>query len=594
MKPALFLLLACFPAAAVERTQDSTLPLAVADGPPAAIHGAPIVNVTLRFDAPIPPVVVIVRLGRAPGDRSWHVAETSRSDASRGSATVRGTAGMETLLLVRGVGRGGYIIDGPFRWPAQAATYVVRARWRRSVRGAFPQAGGPLAWVDRDDRSTLESPSCDWLSGGEWECIGVPVESTGVVVTTAPGQVDCAIPVGPLSAAGVQASRRRTSAWGRLLIVSAGAPVPTGPEGVRVTARRLVTPRARPQSVRLEEAQDDRIRVDQVGDGAVWLSGNGVADDGWIEVRGRGRAPERIEVSELAGAPAELPVRIQLEPSAVVSGRVLAGPGLAAPETMVTLYRFARKGREERSEASGLRQPPKRITVTEVRADADGAFRFDELAHERYEIVAMHPVLGRGEARVEPDGREVEIALRRPARAAGKVVRDGVAAAGVPVVVVPELGQFAASGDVTELRGGEAETDADGRFTISLAPRGSGELRVGDERSGIRRVALGPAESLPDVVELGTIELNSLPPVTFVFEAAGACELLIAGPDARAGMSVVRATRLGPAMFRAALPEPGRWHVVAVCGQHERAVLPATIEVRPGAADATVRLSWPQ
>ncbi len=83
--------------------------------------------------------------------------------------------------------------------------------------------------------------------------------------------------------------------------------------------------------------------------------------------------------------------------------------------------------------------------------------------------------------------RRAFIRTRRPARAVGRVVRDGVPAAGVRVVVVPALAQFAVSGDVTELRGGETETDPDGRFTISLAPRGSGELRVGDERGGVRR-----------------------------------------------------------------------------------------------------------
>jgi hypothetical protein len=82
--------------------------------------------------------------------------------------------------------------------------------------------------------------------------------------------------------------------------------------------------------------------------------------------------------------------------------------------------------------------------------------------------------------------------------------------------------------------------------------------------------------------------------VTLVFEGAGACDLLLTGPDARSGMSVVRATRLGPAMFQAALPEPGRWHVVAVCGRRERAVTPATIDVRPGGQDLTIRMSWPQ
>jgi hypothetical protein len=110
----------------------------------------------------------------------------------------------------------------------------------------------------------------------------------------------------------------------------------------------------------------------------------------------------------------------------------------------------------------------------------------------------------------------------------------------------------------------------------------------------MRRVPLGPAESLPEVVQIGTIELKPVPPLTLVFESAGTCDLLMTGPDEHGGMSVVRAFRLGPAMFLAALPEPGRWQVVAVCGRRERAVVPATIDARLGGPEVTIRLSWPQ
>jgi hypothetical protein len=595
LKPSIVFVLVCLSVAVQSDAQESTLPIVVAAGMSAATSGGPVVNVTLRFDGPLPPVVDVVRFERAPGDRLWHVGETSRADASGGRVIARGPSGVESLMLVRGGAYAGYIMDGPFRWPTQETTHFIQARWRRTVRGRFPRADGPLVWISQDDYGAHESPSCYWMSSADWECVGVPLDSAGVIVTTAPGQVHSAIPIGPLSAAGVQTSQRRTSAWGRLVVVAAGLPVGgEEPMALHVTARRVISPRARPQSVRLEEAQNDRVRVDPAGNGAVWISGNDPPDDGWIEIRARGRATERIEAHEVAGAPAELPLRVQLQPSAAVFGHVTAGPGMAAPHSIVALYRFARRLPHEHGEPDDHQKPQKRITVAEVRADAGGAFRFDDLARERYEIVAMHPALGRGEARVEPDGQEVDVPLRRPTGAVGLVVRDGVPAVGVPVVVVPALAQFAVSGDVTELRGGETETDSDGRFTISLAPRGSGELRVGDERTGVRRVPLGPVESLPAVVQIGTIELKPLPPLTLVFEAAGACDLLLTGPDARGGMSVVRASRLGPAMFQAALPEPGRWHVVAVCARRERAVMPATLDLVLGRSDVTIRLSWPQ
>jgi hypothetical protein len=45
---------------------------------------------------------------------------------------------------------------------------------------------------------------------------------------------------------------------------------------------------------------------------------------------------------------------------------------------------------------------------------------------------------------------------------------------------------------------------------------------------------------------------------------------------------------------QAVVPEPGRWHVTAVCGGRERAVVPGSIDVPAPARDITVRLAWPQ
>jgi hypothetical protein len=175
----------------------------------------------------------------------------------------------------------------------------------------------------------------------------------------------------------------------------------------------------------------------------------------------------------------------------------------------------------------------------------------------------------------------------------GRVLRDGAPARGIPVVIVPDLAEFAAMADVTELRGGETETDLDGRFSVALGSRGTGELRIGNDGTGVRRVPLAAAEAQARVVDVGTIELVTQSPLTLVLEAADGCGLLLTGPLGRTGLTVVRASSVGPAMFEAAVPEAGRWQVVAVCGGRERAVLPPTISVPPGARDLTVRLTWP-
>jgi hypothetical protein len=298
-------------------------------------------------------------------------------------------------------------------------------------------------------------------------------------------------------------------------------------------------------------------------------------------------ATARVDLVDVRNGPAEVPMRIRVEPALAISGSVSASGGTPAGRALVTLYRF-------HGDDHAPPRPAKRVFVAEITAGADGSFRFDDLAREPYEIVAMHSMLGRGVRRVEPDGQDVTITLRRPSRAIGRVVRDGIGVVGVHVAIVPDLGQFAAAGDITELRGGETRTDRDGRFVVLLASHGSGELRVGDEGTGVRRVPLGPAESQPAVIDVGTIELSSLPPLTLVLEASEGCDLLLVGPAGRTGMTVVRSTRVGPAMYHAVVPEAGWWNVVAACNGRERAVVPANIEVDGRARDPTIRLTWPR
>jgi hypothetical protein len=319
-----------------------------------------------------------------------------------------------------------------------------------------------------------------------------------------------------------------------------------------------------------------------------WISGSDVPGDGWLEIGAPDRASERLDIREVTEGPPDLPLRVQLQPAVMVSGRVRNAADSPAFDAVVTLYRFARGDRDRD------RKPPLRISVAETHADSEGAFHFDDLSIEPYEVVAMHPVFGRGVRRVTPDGREIAIALRSAAQAVGRVLKDGVPAAAVRVVVLPDLAQFAAAGDITELRGGETQTGEDGRFAVTLASRGSGEVRIGDEGSGVKRLSLGAAERQAGLIDVGDIELNGGALVTFVFDAAGSCEILLSGPAGRTGLSVVRGARIGPAMFQAMVPEPGRWHAVAVCGTRERAVVPAWLDVSPSARDVTIRLTWPQ
>lgn len=585
--PVLLSLASLFVQVEAVSAQDA-LPLTVAEGPPRYPWSNPVATtiVTLRFDREVPAAIEVVRLARAVDDRLWHMAETVHTTASESELALKGPIGVDTLLLIRAAGHPGYILDGPFRWPSQAATYVVRTEWRKTIRGNSTGSHAPLTWVPADD-GALRGMACEWVGKTTWECVGVPVNAIGVVVMNAAGEVRCGIPGGVLSPSGVETARIRAAGWGRLVIAQTGATSQSA-NGVRITSKRLQVPSARPLTTRVEVVADSRVQIDTIAEGVAWISGSGLSDDGWIEIGAHDRASERLDLRDVTELPPELPLRVQLQPAATVSGRVRNAADIPAFDAVLTLYRFARGDRDRD------RKPPLRITVAETHADSEGAFHFDDLSIEPYEVVAMHPVFGRGVRRVTPDGREIDVALRSTAQAVGRVLKDGLPAAAVRVVVLPDLAQFAAAGDITELRGGETQTGEDGRFAVSLASRGSGELRIGDEGAGVKRLSLGAAEKQTGVIDVGDIELNSGASVTFVFDAAGSCEILLSGPVGRTGLSVVRGVRIGPAMFQATLPEPGRWHTVAVCGTKERAVLPGWLDVPPSARDVTIRLTWPQ
>lgn len=572
---------------ALAAAQQSPIPISTLEGPLVTASGVPLVEVTLRFDDDASRVLEVIRLVRSATDRAWRLAEVATRKPAAGQMTMRGTIGSATLIVIRSVDRAGYIVVGPMRWPDQPRTYPMPTEWRRTVRGRFSgDSSGSLTWVSAEREPRGPWPMCSWIDRDDWECIGVPLADAGAVLITTPGKVLYAMATGSLSSSGVELVPSGEAAWGRLVVVDPVPGVEKADEPVWLLARRLHMARARPKSVRLETEAENGISIDRIGPRAFWVSGNGGQIDAWVEATGKSIAPSRIEIQDLLSAPPEILFRVGAQRAQSIAGRVTVGSGEAAPHAVVALYRL------ERDRLSGDTHAARRVVVEEVTSDQEGVFRFDHLALEPYEIVAMHAALGRGERRAEANGQDIEVRLRRPSRAVGRVLRNGVPAAAVRVMVVPDLAQFAASADITELRGGETETDEDGRFSVLLAMRGSGELRAGDERAGVRRIPLGPAESLPGIVDVGTLELAPLPALTLVLEGAGACELLLTGPAGRTGMTLVRPTRIGPAMFQATAPEPGAWHVVGVCGGRERAVVPSTIDVTAATHERSVRLTW--
>lgn len=564
------------------------IPITLANPAPAHLSGVSLVEIGLRFQGSVPSPLDVIPLIRTPEHPDWTLIVIPPVRIAGGGAILRGPAGAETLVVIRGRGQPGYVVAGPFRWTG-GATIDVPARRRRTVRVSKPDLGAaPVAWLAREDMGSPSGlPWCGCVPGGDCECFGVPYDAPGMVVSTSPGKVLFAAAPGPASLSGVEIVSASSAAWGRLLLIDRSDHAPARADMVRVSARKFQVPRLRPTPTRVETEPDACVRVEKVAEDVHWVSGQHTDGQTWVEVTASGRAPARLAVSELVSASAAVPLHVSLEEGGVVAGRVKDAAGAAAPGSIVTLYRLVADERTDR------KRPPRRVTVAETTTDDEGGFRFGDVAREPHEVMAMHRERGRAEQVVDPDSTEVELLLRRPPRATGRVVRDGIGAAGVRVSTVPDLAEFAASEDVTELAGGETETDRDGWFAVSMAPRGRVELRIGGDATGVRRLSLGAVERLPPVVDVGIVDLSPLPPLTLVLEESSGCELALAGPIGLAGVTVHRAVRLGASVYQARLPEAGTWLINATCpGGRPRELSPAIVEVVEGGGERTIQLLW--
>jgi hypothetical protein len=531
-------------------------------------------------------VIEIARLTRATAEGPWRIADVRRAQMHDGRASLTAPPGTQTLIVIRLPPHVGYLTHGPFVWPAAPAHYDVDKTWRRTVRGRSP-GGGTLKWVTA--ASDAGHVFCDWVAPGQWQCLGIPYSVCGVVIRAHPSAVLYSIvrSGGPRNE--IENVSTASASWGRLLVVeehrgSGEEP----PANLRVQALRLYRPRARPNTTRFEVSPDARVQTEQLDRNTIWVTSSDGGPDGWLEVTSAGTGVARVPVAEIsAGPPSEI-VSVELERPMAVFGRITRSLARPAPDTVVSLYRFG----ELISSQEGKKPERQRIAVAEGRTDADGVFQFVDLVPETYELVALHQSYGRSVRRIEPYETAVEIVLTAPAIVRGRVIRGGAPQSGVPVTYVPDLAAFAVSSDATALRGGETHTDSDGRFRLAAAISGAGELRIGSSETGIKRVAIGPADALPAVTDLGDIELDDGVTVTIVFEEAGNCLPLVTGPAGRAGLTVVRAIRDGPAMFHASVPEPGTWNIVALCGTRERGIFPPAIHIKPGTRDQVVQIRW--
>jgi hypothetical protein len=480
-------------------------------------------------------------------------------------ADVRVTFTLKTTVIVM-LARGdeAYLLDGPAALEDDHVERTIDRVWRHTLGGpggADSDVASSLDWLSANEPADSAWPACSW-SAARWECIGVRLDASGVVIAT--------IGDGLLSVvvSGESSSVMRRTRWGRLVVVADGGG--DVPPRLRLVAARALSPAARARALRLETSVLADVHPVTVAPGLVWLSGDSSPPDAWIEIRSARSGPEYLVLSDVAEGPALAPIRVALDERRSVVTTVTASRGEPAAGALVTAFRLIDP--VPPAPIAG-RPPPRRVLAAEGVAEADGTIRLDGLGNADYEIMAWHPQFGRSAIRLERSADRATIRLQPPGVARGRVLVSGKPVARVDVVSVPDPSAYATTQDSIDLKGGDTQTGVDGRFTVGLASGGGGELRVGGGAYAVTRVPL-PRTPLP-LVDLGDIELaRGLTVAVTVDRDLPGCDLRAAGPIGRSGLQIVTATRAGPGLFSLTLPEEGSWEVSMLCGRDERALSP--------------------
>jgi hypothetical protein len=527
----------------------------------------------------VPPEVARVSI-HGWEDEASPVPVASGVERQGGRLIVRAASGRRSVVLLERAD-GAYLMDGPFLWPAADTGRVLDRRWRRTIAVASsdPIPGATaVEWVSTGPESGTQWPRCFRSGERLWTCWGAAVGEPGVIVCRVLDRVWwTVVSRGP-------APSLRSSNWGRLLLV----PEASGDQSeLRVRFAHPVTQSSqRRPGVRLETAEVTAAQSTSIAKGAVWVSGEGVPPDAWIDVRTAHFGPAYLALQDVAGGSPSLPLTVRLEETRAVDGIAMGVRDEPAGGAMVTLFRLIDP---PRSAGDPSREKPRRVFVAETIADAGGAFHIDGAGDAEYEVVAWHPQLGRASAMLPRPPGVFSVRLESPGTVRGRVLIAGKPLPGVDVISLPGPEAFRRADDLVDLKGGDTRTGTDGRFAVMLATGGGGELRVGGGTLPIKRIPL-PRAPAP-VLDLGDIELGSPLEFTIVLDQDSTCELRATGPIGQSGLQIVPAIRTGPGLFRMVLPEPGLWAFGLFCGRDEHALAPSTVQISSANAGKEVRFS---
>ncbi len=535
--------------------------------------------VAVTYDG-VPPEVVRVSV-HGWQDEGSPVTVVADVEHQARRVIVRARPGRRSLVLLERLD-GTYLLDGPFWWPSTDSERALDRQWRRTIAVASPEPleGAPaLEWVAGVPGQTGEWPRCFRTGERRWACWGAAAGEPGVIVGRALDRLWWTV----VSRGGTPVLR--SSRWGRLLVVQ---DADGDPSALRVRFGHPVTASAqRFRAVRLDTAAVAGAESTSVAPGIAWLSGEGVPPGAWVDVRTGPAGPAYLVLQDVAEGSPSLPLTVRLDETRPAEGIVVGNRDQRARGALVTLFRLIDPPSASSTGAS--QEKPRRVLVAETVTDVDGAFHIDGAGEADYEIVAWHPQLGRASSPLPRRLGVFVVRLESPGTVRGRVLAGGKPLAGVDVISLPRPEAFMAADDPVEVKGGDTRTGQDGRFEVTLAASGGGELRVGGGTRPIKRIPL-PREPVP-LLDLGDIDLGSPLEITIVLDQESACDVRATGPIGQSGLQIVTAVRTGPGLFRMVIPEPGMWVFGLLCSGDERALSPPVIQISPATAGKEVRFS---
>jgi hypothetical protein len=232
---------------------------------------------------------------------------------------------------------------------------------------------------------------------------------------------------------------------------------------------------------------------------------------------------------------------------------------------------------------------PRRVFAAEVIAGDAGEFSVEPLGDADYEVVAWHSQLGRASVHLAPGQAQVVLHLGSTGVVYGRVLSARRPLAGIDVVSVPDATTFNGADDVTDVKGGDARTGADGRFSVIAAAAGGGQLRIGGRGLRVRRIPL-PRPARP-VTDLGDIDLAPAMDIVLIVDPDPKCPLRAVGPVGRMGVQIVEAAPAAQGTYRIALPEDGLWEFGLACADGTRTLVPGSVTIGPQDAGREVRFA---